>query len=723
MDPKDPNRWVQTGDAGMGITTNHARTFLHVALPIGQMYHVAIDRQVPYWLYSNRQDDGTLRGPSNDPVKVPNVPSYAGITGVGSGTGLPPVRRYGGDESGSEWQAGLGGCESGFTLPADPEHPNIIWASCYGNEVTRYDARTKVARSVSPWIHTLDSPPQDVKYRCHWTPPLAIDPFDPHTVYYGCQVIFETKDEGQTWKVISPDLSTQDPSRIVSSGGIVQDNLGQFYGEVVFAIAPSPAQRGLIWAGTNDGKLWYTKDAGGQWTDVTKNIPGLPSWGTVRQIAPSPFDAATAYVAIDRHLMDDAAPYLYKTTDFGQTWTRISSNLPMGGPLDYAMSIAENPNRKGMLFAGTGHAFYYSMDDGAHWTHFDEGLPAAPVSWIVVQPEYHDVVVSTYGRGLFILKDITRLEQADKVPAGAAAFLYDPRPGFRQARRGSANLLYRLDRAMAGPVTFDILDAGGHVVRTFKETGRPGLNRAVWDLRYDAPQQVALRTTPADNPHIWDEPRFKGKDTRPVLHWGIEQAVQAGPIAAPGAYTVRMSVQGQTFERPLTVLKDPAIAASDADIAVSTAAQVRVRDDMTESAGMINRLEVLRQRVQAQQKTAKKPAAVKLLGGIEQKLMAAEMQLLSPEDLNSDDKYYTEPFRVYMNLVWLNGEIGTGAGDVAGNADHRPMPASMQVLDLIEQHLSAAKTAFTTVTATDVPAFDREAHRAGLAPIAAPDGR
>ena len=220
--------------------------------------------------------------------------------------------------------------------------------------MTRYDDRTKRARSVSPWVHTLDSPPNEAKYRCHWTPPLAIDPFDHNTMYYGCQVIFKTSNQGQSWTVISPDLSTKDPSRIVSSGGIVADNLGQFYGEVVFAIAPSPIQKGLIWAGTNDGQLWYTRDGGTKWNNVTKNITGLPVWGTVKQIAPSQFDAGTAYVAIDFHMMDNREPWLYKTNDYGQTWKKISDGLPQKHPLSYALSIAENPNRKGMLFAGTG---------------------------------------------------------------------------------------------------------------------------------------------------------------------------------------------------------------------------------------------------------------------------------------------------------------------------------------------------------------------------------
>src|SRR5438445_8264168 len=269
----------------------------------------------------------------------------------------------------------MGGCESGFTLP-DLADPNIVWSSCYANEVTRWDAKRKHARSVSPWIHTLDSPPNELKYRCHWTPPLAIDPFDHNSVYYGCQVIFKTSNGGQSWSVISPDLSTQDPSHIVSSGGIVGDNLGQFYGEVVFAIAPSELQQGLIWAGTNDGLIWYTKDGGRNWTNVTKNIRDLPPWGTCTRIAPSHFEPGTAYVSIDYHLMDNRDSYILKTTDFGKTWTKISEGLPRHA-LAYVRTVAEDPNQKGLLFAGTGNGLFYSLDDGARWTAFTAGLPHA----------------------------------------------------------------------------------------------------------------------------------------------------------------------------------------------------------------------------------------------------------------------------------------------------------------------------------------------------------
>jgi photosystem II stability/assembly factor-like uncharacterized protein len=739
FDPKNADHFALTNDADTRITFNHGKSFSNVSLPNGQMYHVAVDNQIPYWIYSNRQDNGTMRGPSTAPEAPAGGRGLAGGAGRGGRGALlldsmarrrPPnadsgrTRRdsvvaadsnafedQGGGRGGgfSTWDHGLGGCESGFTLP-DPTDADIVWASCYGNTVTRWNAKTKEARSVSPWFHTLDSPPNELKYRCHWTPPLAIDPFDHNTVYYGCQVIFATSNAGQSWRVISPDLSTRDSSRIVSSGGIVGDNLGQFYGEVVFAIAPSEIQRGLIWAGTNDGQLWVTKDAGATWTNVSKNVSGMPAWGTIRKIEPSHFDPGTAYVAVDFHMMDDRRPYLYKTTDFGQSWTRLSDGLPNDHPLSYAMSVAENPNRKGMLFAGTGHGFFYSLDDGARWTQFKEGLPAAPVTWIVVPKRWHDVVVSTYGRGIYILKDIAPLEEGPGAQlAAAGARLYTPHPGYRQARSGHADITFSLAAAERTPAKVQVLDSTGAVVRTIQQPTRVGLNRALWDLRYDAPKRVDLRTTPDVNPHIWEEPRFKGKVVRPITHWGIQGPQSTGPLALPGRYAARVIVgKDTTASQPLEILKDPQILASDADLLASTQAQIRIRDDMNAAAEMINKLEIVRKQIEDQRKAGTASADVSsALNGLDAKLLGVELRLVTKSDLNSDDKYYVEAYKVYLNLVWLAGEVGTGAGDVAGGADSRPTDTSLEVLAQFESDLNAAKAEYTRVMTEDVPAFNK----------------
>jgi len=733
IDPKNPQRYALTDDAGASIQSGSGNV-ISVSLPNGQMYHVATDNRVPYWIYSNRQDDGTMRGPSTTPEQTGNgrlnaavvdqtggqtagqTAGQAGARGAGAGGGAAAATAGGGRGRGTgvAWEPNIGGCESGFTIP-DPENPDIVWATCYGNKVTRWNARTRTAHSVEPWMISLDSPPNEAKYRCHWTAPLAIDPFDHNTVYYGCQLILRTSDEGHSWTEISPDLSTRDPSRIVSNGGLVGDNLGQYDGEVVWAIAPSTVQRGLVWAGTNDGKLWYTKDVSAAkpaWVDVTKNLAGLPAWGTFAQIAPSAFDAASTYVAVDVHLMDDRRPYVYKTTDFGATWKNITANLPTGHPLDYVLSLAENPNRKGMLFAGTGHGFFYSMDDGASWTRFDAGLPPAPVSWITVQKTFHDVVISTYGRGLFILPNITLLEQTGQAAPPATTQLFAPRPVIRQARAvfqqpGQPHFLFTLGAAPAGPIQMEILDASGKVIRTQPIVGRAGLNGASWNLQYEPPTLVALKTTPPENPHIWDEVRFQGSDTRRITHWGITAGTGV-PLAAPGKYQVRLTIDGRAYTQPFEVVKDPAILASEADLVASTQMQIRIRDDITATSDLVNAMEISRKQIEDLLKANRgKDELEKPLMDLNKKILDVELQLVTRSEMLSDDKYFPEAYKVYMNLIWLSGGVGQGASDEAGGVEFKPTDTQTKVLAVLEQQLAAAKAAYTTVVDRDLPAFNR----------------
>ena len=692
IDPKNADRFVITDDAGLNITTVHGRGFHRVTLPIGQMYHVAVDNQVPYYVYGNMQDDGTMRGPSTS-------------------------RPHGFRDEEVGWDHGMGGCESGFTLP-DPTDPNIVWATCYGDQVTRWDARTRLARSVSPWLHTLDSPPNDTKYRCHWTPPLAIDPFDHNTVYYGCQVIFKTANGGQSWSVISPDLSTQDPSRIVSSGGIVGDNLGQFYGEVVFAIAPSEIQRGLIWAGTNDGKVWLTRDGGEHWNDVTKNIGGMPVWGVISSIEPSHFDAGTAYISVDFHLMDNRDPFIYKTTNFGQSWTLISSNLPKH-QLSYVRVITEDPNRKGLLFAGTGNGLHYSLDDGSHWTALTDGLPHAPVTWAVVQKQFHDLVISTYGRGFYILDDITPLEQMAEQQSNNPR-LFAPRSAFRFVKDARAFINYSLPSAAKAQVKIEVLDSGGKLVRELhSQQAHAGLNRIPWDLKHSGPHLIALRTTPPENPHIWEEPRFRGRDSRPISHWGVAPE-QEGPLALPGRYTVRLTVDGQSFSQPLEIVKDPHSTGGDADIEKSAQLQLRIRDDISKVSDIVNAIEWMRKQLEVQQamlRTERKADLLKTAEEFDQKMQSVEYKFLSRALTTSDDKYFIAAYKVYFNLLWLAGEVGGGAGDVAGGADYGPTDTSVSLLEMLEKEMATAEAEYRKLMQNDFPAFNRALAERGLLPL------
>jgi hypothetical protein len=328
----------------------------------------------------------------------------------------------------------------------------------------------------------------------------------------------------------------------------------------------------------------------------------------------------------------------------------------------------------------------------------------------VVQKQFHDVVVSTYGRGLYVLDDITPLEQSTPATTDAAAHLFVPRASYRWTQRGRAQINYSLKSAPRGPVQLQILDADGKLVRDLRTTPRAGLNRVSWDLRYEPPRLIALRTTPPENPHIWEEPRFRGQDTRPVTHWGLEPA-QVGPIVVPGKYTVKLTVDGQSHTQTIDILKDPKIPSSVADLDLSVKLQMRLRDDISAAADMVNTIEVMRKQLEdvtkAYRNDSAKAALLKQVADMDRKLFDVEARLLEPAQMTSDDKYFQQAYRVYMNLIWLNGEVGPGAGDVSGGADFPPTDTSVNLMETIEKDLNAAKADYKNVMDRDVPVFNR----------------
>jgi hypothetical protein len=343
---------------------------------------------------------------------------------------------------------------------------------------------------------------------------------------------------------------------------------------------------------------------------------------------------------------------------------------------------------------------------------------------------WHDVVVSTYGRGIYVLRDITALElgatpsvvaddenEAGNGPTAAtparatdgSVRLYPPRAGYREARGGYADFTFAVPTASQEPATLEILDSTGTVIRALHAKTRAGLNRVTWDLRYDAPTKVDLRTVAPDNPHIWEEPRFKGKQVRPIVHWGIDGPLNTGPVALPGRYSVRLASHGTTTpaER-FTVTRATETTMSMADLVASTKAQLRIRDAMNSSAAMINRIEIMRKQLEDQRKKSSGDAeAVAAVDALNKKLFDVELQLLSRTEMHSDDKWYVESYKIYMNLVWLSGEVGTGAGDVAGGAEFRPTDASLGVLAMLEKQLTEAKKDYDRVMRDDVATYNK----------------
>jgi len=719
--PGMSGHYIVTGDGGMGIfgSPRNPTGNTPVSLPIGQMYRVTVDQRTPYWVYSDRQDDGSMRISSDRPIEPANVPSYApppateeaATAGRGGGRGGGRGAGFSGPP-----QESMPSCESGYTYP-EPNNHHFVWGTCYAAHVATYDDVTGVRRSVSPWQHTLDSDPVDLKYRCQWSPPLAISWFD-NSVYFGCQLILRTTNRGQTWTEYSADLSTRDPSRIRFSGGVVGDNLGQFYGAVISAIAPSRTQPGVVWAGTNDGKVWITRDDGKSWIDLTPNVH-MPPWGIVRRIDASHFDPGTAYMAVDYHLVDDRDPYFVGTTDFGQTWTRLDGGLPRGHPLDYALAIAENPHRRGMLFAGTGHAFFYSRDDGRTWTQFKDRLPAAPVNWIEVPENAPEVAVATYGRGIWILRDAWLLEQGDLVDPQAELQLYEPLPGVRTASGGNADFVFALRSAPLSPIRVEILGGDGAVLNTTEVQGRAGLNRTSWNLELPGQDRPVLRSLPPDNPHIWEGGRWLSPDgqplrERPVTHWGLAAGFR--PIATPGTYTVRLTYDGRQYSQPFEVRKDAALSVPEADLVAATAMQTRVVAAINDVVDRINRIEIMRMQVEdLRAQHGGDRTLDRALAAIGQQMYETELHYLSRTEMHSDDKWYVEKYRLYMNLVWLAAEIGRGGGDVAGGLSSRPTDAAVAALEERQREMEAARHDFEKLL-QDVEAFNR-AHTGSLPAI------
>jgi hypothetical protein len=346
-------------------------------------------------------------------------------------------------------------------------------------------------------------------------------------------------------------------------------------------------------------------------------------------------------------------------------------------------------------------------------------MPAAPVSWIVVQKQAHDLVVSTYGRGIYIMEDITPLEQGAMEPANdAAAKLIAPRPAYRQVRNPRALLHFTVKSAPKEPVQVEIVQADGTLVQKLPplQVQRAGLIRTSWDMRHEGARVVALRTTPPANPHIWEEPRFQGATTRPISHWGVSQP--AGPIAAPGDYIVRATIDGQTYAQPFQVILPPGNSGTEAEMKDLVKLQLKVRDGINAVSGMVNQIEWMRRQIEDVRKSpaakTARAAALKAMDAIDKKMVDVEYKMITPSEAMSDDKYYVEAYRLYLNLIWLHQVIGPGGGDTSGSADYGPTETSVMLFGMFEKELEAVKGLYATLMDKDIPAYNKAAAGSGL---------
>jgi photosystem II stability/assembly factor-like uncharacterized protein len=600
---------------------------------------------------------------------------------------------------------------------ADPSDPDVVYAGEYFGILTRYDRRTRQARNVAPWPdnpsgHGASFP----RYRFQWTAPIAVSPHDPRTVYHGGNVLFRTQDGGQTWTPISGDLTRDDETKQRWSGGpITGDNTGAEYYDTIFAVAESPREKGLIWVGTDDGLVHVTHDGGKTWTNLTANVAGLPEWGTVAAIEPSPFDAAVAYLVVDAHRLDDPRPYLWKTADYGKTWKSLAAGLPK---TVYLHAVREDPAKRGLLYVGTDKGVSYSPDDGATWKELRLNLPTVPVHDLVVKGD--DLVVGTHGRSIWILDDLTALRGWSKEVEAQAAHLFTARPAVRwryddavsshlkgpgRNPPAGAVLQYWLKDEPKGDVTLEILDEKGGLVRKLSsrkiepetppddpdaEEEEPakkplpkqaGLQRAVWDLRYEGATKIKGAKVDSGNP-------------------------AEGPLALPGTYTARLTVDGRTFTTPIELRPDPRVTVSRADLETQLAFALALREDLTRLAGTVHDLRSVREQVKARRASIGGGSEVAPLAEAADALVAKcdalEEKLHNPKaEIGYDILAQPGGAKLYSRLAPLYS--------VANDADGRPTQGMRDVYAELKEELDALTGEWKAILDTDLPALNAKA--------------
>jgi len=733
IDPTNGDRMAVVWDNGVSISVNRGKTWHRVQLPIAQMYHVTVDDQIPYFVYGNRQDGPSWRGPSNSLQ-----------TGGFFGNFIPR----------GAWHPVAGG-ESGFATP-DPVDNNIIWSTgtgrgSVGGTVTVFNERLHQHREVEVWPdYVSGTPAADVKYRFNWEFPLTISPHDHNKVYVTSQFVHVTTDGGNNWQVISPDLTRNDKSRQHISGGLTPDNIGVEYAGVIFALAESPKEPGVLWAGTNDGLVQVSRDGGKNWTNVTKNLPNLLEWGTIDNIEASRYDAGTAYLTVDGHQVNNRDPWVYKTTDYGKTWTLITNGLPHD-MLSYAHCVREDPVRKGLLYLGTEGGLYVSFDDGKNWQPLQNDLPHAPVYWLAAQERFHDLVVATYGRGFWILDDITPLEQVTPQVAGEAAHLFAPRSAYR-FRDG--------DVAQPGAVDYDptagknptygadinfylksnlgekdvakivIRDASGKAVRQFechaekpgakpKEPGaqeeeqeteseftqctaKAGINRIWWDLRGERSTQIRLRTAPLFAPDVPLGP--KGWRNAPAVD-------RHSVLVLPGTYSVTLALGDHTSTEKLVVLKDPRSTGIDADVQAQFSAEQALWEQMNSLANVVNQIESLRAQLAAFEKelgtgdsSKASREAAKSLG---EKLVSVEGTLLQLMITGRGQDQIRWTPMLLQKVTYLFEQLD-------GMADFSPTTQQAAVQEMLKQKGDKARQEFQQLVEKDLAAFNATLREKGV---------
>jgi photosystem II stability/assembly factor-like uncharacterized protein len=693
IDPANPKRMIAGNDGGVDITVDGGDTWSAPPLPIGQFYHVSADTRVPYRVAGAMQDLGTAQGPSNSLARP----------GITSG----------------DWYD-VGGGEAGHVV-SDPSNPDIVYAGEYLGYISRYDHRTRQARNVSAFPENGSGHGgEDFKYRFQWTAPIATSPHDSKVVYHGGNVLFRTTDGGQTWAAISPDLTRDDKTKQKWAGGpITGDNTGVETYCTIFAIAESPRQKDVIWVGSDDGLVHVTRDGGKSWKNVTAAMTGIPQWGTISLIEPSPFDGGAAYVVVDAHRLDDMRPYLLKTTDYGQSWKRLDGSLASDV---YLHAVREDPKKRGQLYLGTERGVMFSVNDGDTWQSLQLNLPTVAVHDLIVKDD--DLVLATHGRSLWILDDLTPVRQMTPQVVAEPLFLFPPRDAIRWHYTGGprdkaagenpprgAAFSYFLKEKPKGDVVAQILDGQGRVVRTLSSVPRPldgsddneeepkgelpsaeGVQRAVWDLTWDGAKKIKNAKIDTGDPAV-------------------------GPLAVPGVYTLKLTANGRTVQAAITVKPDPRSTVSMSDLGAQLAFTLEIRDAITRLTAQVDRVRSIRTQLRARNEALKSyPRGAELIAAADAmiaRLDALEEEIHNPKaEVVYDILAMKGGTRLYSRLSPLM--------DWAGDGDGPPTQGMREVFADQKRELDRWQTKIDALISSDLSALNEKARALGVAFVIVP---
>ncbi|MDG2241445.1 MAG: hypothetical protein P8L30_14670 [Longimicrobiales bacterium] len=689
--PNDPDRMVVADDGGGQVTVNGGTSWsTYFNQATAELYDVVVDNAFPYRLYGAQQDNTTI-----------SVPGWSDTNT------LYPKQHW----------LNVGGCETG-PVAMDPDRPSVVYAGCYGGVMDRYDLESGQRRNIMIYPQLqLGMATRDLTHRFQWVSPMVVSQHDATTIYHGSQYVNRSRDEGLTWETISPDLTTNTPEHQDQSGGPINaDVTGVEIYNVVFSLAESPFDADEVWAGSDDGRLHVTRDAGATWTEITP--PGMPQYGTVDEIDLSVHAPGRAYVAVQRYRLDDFAPYIFRTDDYGSSWSLVTDGIPGDFPV---RTVREDAEQEDLLFAGTEYGLFVSFNGGGAWQSFQQNLPITPVSGMRVA--HNDLIISTQGRSFWILDDISPLRELTEA-LGAEAHLFEPRDEYRltnvgptflaelapEPRPAGAQLHYWLGEEHEGDVRIDVVDARGEIAHTFATdsttleevegqeiSAESGLHRVAWSIFYPPP-------------HLPEG----------AVIWGYS----GGVVAPPGDYTVRMTTAAGVQEQTLRLLPDPRIPeVTTASYAEQFQAAMVVRDSISSIARAIDDLAAIRDQVGGVMDRAESAGQGDALRApadtLDEKTTGVTEDLMQTKNRSGQDPIRFPP-RLDNQWLELYGRITGTDGYISGGAEGAPHEGTMERLEDLTGEWDVIRTRYIDLLENELRRFNQMVEQLGLPAVVLP---